>query len=310
MISGDILDNLRKNSQLYIKVGEGDYEPIGNCTNFELSCETGSLPKINLELIQIPTPDNPIPVAEQTRIVDISDLVQYEPYEPIGKNLFNELKIDNSGITLTCESLRNCDDTIDAMRYCVEDIKNTNKYLEKKEGKDMKLLNIYVEKSEKNIKDYYQNLIEMEEKNDIVKQDYDYVVEKYKKDMKELAERYNELNSPTGSFITIEPAFGMESRFKVVHKTTEKEEMYHKLCNDELKQLHDKIDEINAQLEMVDMFGDENNCDYDTVQAILVEYGVINENGRLTSYNPTFVNEEAPVKEAPKKAGRPKKVSK
>lgn len=209
--------------------------------------------------------------------------------------------IKHEGVDFGCDS-------VDAWYYYLKDMKNI-KELEKKEGKNMKLLNMYVEKSQENIRKYYDNLIEMEEKNDIVKQDYDYIVEKYKKAMEELAERYNEANSPTGSFIITEPAFGMESRFKVVHKTTEKEEMFYKLRDDELKQLHDKIDEINAQLEMVNMFGDENNADYDVVQGMLVEYGVINENGRLTPYTPTFVNEEAPVKEAPKKAGRPKKVS-
>ena len=243
-------------------------------------------------------------------------MIQYQPYEPMDDNLYNELKIDNSGITITCEGLRSSGKAfIEAIKNyvpsCSIDLGTLNlyNYEEKKERKNMKLLNMYVEKSQENIRNYYQNLIEMEEKNDIVKQDYDYIVEKYKKDMKELAERYNEVNSPTGSFIITEPAFGMESRFKVVHKTTEKEEMYYKLRDDELKQFHDKIDEINAQLEMVNMFGDENNCDYDTVQAILVEYGVINESGRLTPYTPTFADEEAPAKETPKKAGRPKKVS-
>ncbi len=241
--------------------------------------------------------------------VDVNDYMKwseptsYEPYEPVGKNLYDELKIDDRVITITCEGLRSCDfdcDSIDALRYAVEDMKD------KKEGKDMKLLNIYVEKSEKNIKDYYQKLIEMEEKNDIVKQDYDYIVEKYKKDMKELAERYNELNSPTGSFIIIEPAFGMESRFKVVHKTTEKEEMYYKLRDEELKQLHDKIDEVNAQLEIIT--SDENASHHD-INYVLHNYGIIDENNKLTPYTPTFVDEEAPVKEAPKKVGRPKKVS-
>ena len=259
--------------------------------------------------------------------VDVNDYMKwseptsYEPYETVGKNLFDELKIDDSRMTITCEGLRSageafneairhCWDDIDAMRYCVEDIKNTNKYLEKKEGENMKILNMYVEKSQENIRKYYDNLIKLEENNDVVKKEYDKVVEGYKKAMEELAEKYNEVNSPTGSFIIIEPAFGMESRFTVVHKTTEKEEMYHKLCNDELKQLHDNVEEINAQLEMLDMFGDENNANYDMLQSILIEYGVINENGRLTPYTPTFADEEAPAKEAPKKAGRPKKVSK
>ena len=265
--------------------------------------------------------------------VDVNDYMKwskplsYEPYEPVGKNLSSELKIDDSGIILKCEGLRsygksfmesymntinsgafnfNCDDTIDAMRYCVEDIKNTKKmeeFLNKKEGENMKILNMYVEKSQENIRKYYDNLIEMEKNNDVVTKEYDELINKFMEDMEKLAEKYNELNTPNGSYLT-EDCGDYDFHYMVVHKNTEKEEMYYKLRDEELKQLHDKIDEINAQLEMVDMFGDENNCDYDTVQGILVEYGVINENGRLTPYTPTFADEEAP-----KKVGRPKKVS-
>lgn len=309
MISSDILDDLRKNSQLYIKVGEGDYEPIGNCTNFELSCEAGSLPKINLELIQIPTPDNPIPVAEQTRIMDISDLVQYQPYEPVGKNLFNELKIDDSGITIRCEGLRTYDDTIDAMRYCVEDIEKTKCYekyiLGKKEGENMKILNMYVEKSQENIRNYYQNLIEMEEKNDIVTKEYDELINKFVEDMEKLAEKYNESNTPNGSYLT-EDCGDYDFHYIVVHKNTEKEEMYYKLRDEELKQLREKIEEVQAQLEIIT---NDENSSYHDINYVLHNYGIIDDNGRLTTYTPTFVDKEAPAKEAPKKVGRPKKVS-
>lgn len=316
MISGDILDNLRKNSQLYIKVGEGDYEPIGNCTNFELSCEAGSLPKINLELIQIPTPDNPIPVAEQTRIVDISDLVQYEPYEPVGKNLFNELKIDDSGITITCEGLRSSgkslieyikhhDDSLDALRYCIDDITSTKKLCEEKEGKDMKLLNMYVEKSQDNIRKYYHNLIEMEKNNDVVTKEYDELINKFMEDMEKLAEKYNESNTPNGSYLT-EDCGDYDFHYMVSHKTTEKEEMYMNLCNEEFKQLREKIEEVQAQLEIIT---NDENSSYHDINYVLHNYGIIDDKGRLTPYTPTFTDEEAPVKEAPKKVGRPKKVS-
>lgn len=243
--------------------------------------------------------------------------ISYEPVVSIDDNGIAIRSYDtsiaelcmNNAINLGTLKLHDCDDTIDAIRYCVEDIENTNKYLEKKEGENMKILNMYVEKSQENIRKYYDNLIEMEKNNDVVTKEYDELINKFMEDMEKLAEKYNELNTPNGSYLT-EDCGDYDFHYMVVHKSTEKEEMYHKVCNDELKQLHDKIDEINAQLEMVDMFGDENNCDYDTVQGILVEYGVINENGRLTPYTPTFADEEVPVKEAPKKAGRPKKVSK
>lgn len=254
-----------ENAQVYVK-----YEPL----NDGASSITINTDGINL-IGGTPTPYTPYPINFPT----IGELDLYTHHD---------------GCDIICDSL-------DALRYAVEDIKD------KKEGENMKLLNMYVEKSQENIRNYYQNLIEMEEKNDIVKEDYDYIVEKYKKDMKELAERYNEVNSPTGSFIIIEPAFGMESRFKVVHKTTEKEEMYYKLRDEELKQLREKIEEVQAQLEIIT---NDENSSYHDINYVLHNYGIIDDNGKLTPYNPTFVDEEAPVKEAPKKVGRPKKVSK
>lgn len=205
------------------------------------------------------------------------------------------------------ESMRHWDE-IDAMRYYVEeDIERTKCYekyvLGKKEGENMKILNMYVEKSQENIRKYYDNLIEMERNNDVVAKEYDELINKFVKDMEKLAEKYNESNTPNGSYLT-EDCGDYDFHYMVSHKITEKEEMYYKLRDEEMKQLHEKIEEINAQLEMLDMFGDENNANYDVVQDILTEYGVINENGRLTPYTPTFADEEAP-----KKAGRPKKVS-
>lgn len=177
-----------------------------------------------------------------------------------------------------------CDD-IDAIRYAIEELKG------KKERNKMKLLNMYVGKSEENIVNYYDNLIKEEENNDIVKQEYDKLVEKFQKDMEQLAEKYN--NASTGSFLLKNDMF--DSGYTFVHKVTDKEFTYKELKRDELQQLHDKIEEINAQIECVEMFGDENNANYDMLQSILIEYGVINENGRLTPYTPTYV-EETPKK--------------
>ena len=245
--------------------------------------------------------------------LELYNHTSYEPYEPCGKNLFNGLKIDNSGMTITCEGLRSagkafneairhCWDDIDAMRYCVEDIKNTEKmeeFLNKKEGKDMKLLNMYVEKSQENIRKYYNNLIEMEKNNDVVTKEYDELINKFVEDMEKLAEKYNESNTPNGSYLT-EDCGDYDFHYMVLHKTTEKEEMYMDLCNEELKQLHDKIDEVQAQLEIIT--SDENSSHHD-INYVLHNYGIIDENYKLTPYSPTF------VEEAPKKAGRPKKVS-
>lgn len=264
--------------------------------------------------------------------VDVNDYMKwskplsYEPYEPVGKNLSSELKIDDSGIILKCEALRscgksfmescmntinsgafnfNCDDTIDAMRYCVEDIENTNKYLEKKEGENMKILNMYVEKSQENIRNYYKNLMEMEANNDVVTKEYNELTNKFVEDMEKLAEKYNESSTPNGSYLTY--CGDYDFHYIVLRKPTEKEEMYHKLRDEELKQLREKIEEVQAQLEIIT---NDENSSYHDINYVLHNYGIIDDNGKLTPYTPTFADEEAPVKEAPKKAGRPKKVSK
>lgn len=253
-----------------------------------------------------------------------SEPTSYEPYEPVDINLCDALKIDDSGITIrsydtsiveSCMNnainlgtlkLYDCDDTIDAMRYCVEDIKNTNKYLEKKEGENMKILNMYVEKSQGNIRKYYDNLIEMEKNNDVVTKEYDELINKFMEDMEKLAEKYNELNTPNGSYLT-EDCGDYDFHYMVVHENTEKEEMYYKLREEELKQLREKIEEVQAQLEIIT---NDENSSYHDINYVLHNYGIIDDNGKLTPYTPTFTDEEAPVKEAPKKVGRPKKVSK
>lgn len=240
-------------------------------------------------------------------------MIQYQPYEPVGENLYNELKIDDSGITITCEGLRSSGKAfIEAIKHynvpsCSIDLGTLNlyNYEEKKEGENMKLLNMYVEKSQENIRKYYRNLIELEQSNDVVQKEYDELINKFKEDMEKLAEKYNESNTPNGSYLTYCGDYYFH--YMVLHKHTEKEEMYYKLRDEELKQLREKIEEVQAQLEIIT---NDENSSYHDINYVLHNYGIIDDNGRLTPYIPTFTDEEAPVKEAPKKAGRPKKVSK
>lgn len=245
-----------------------------------------------------------------------SEPTSYEPYEPVGKNLFDGLKIDDSGITITCEGLRSSgkslieyikhhDDSLDALRYCIDDITSTKKLCEEKEGENMKILNMYVEKSQENIRKYYKNLMEMEANNDVVTKEYDELTNKFVEDMEKLAEKYNESSTPNGSYLTY--CGDYDFHYIVLRKPTEKEEMYHKLCDEELKQLREKIEEVQAQLEIIT---NDENSSYHDINYVLHNYGIIDDNGKLTPYTPTFTDEEAPVKEAPKKVGRPKKVSK
>ena len=218
-----------------------------------------------------------------------SEPTTYEPYEPVGKNLFDELKIDDSGMIITCEGLRSCGkslmescmNTIDlgTMRYCVEDIENTNKYLEEKEGENMKILNMYVEKSEKNIKEYYDKLLDEEYDNREVVKEFKTLCDKFQEDLAKLAEKTanDECKLVELDWEDFEPAYGIEC-----NPTEEEQEIKEKL-SEELRNLHDKVDEVNAQLEIIT--NDENSSHHD-VNYVLHNYGIIDDNNKLTPYTP------------------------
>lgn len=181
-------------------------------------------------------------------------------------------------------------DGIDALRYAVED-------MNKKEGKDMKLLNMYVEKSEKNIKDYYEKLLEEEYEDRGVVKEFNSLCNKFQEDLAKLAEKTanDECKLVEIDWELFESGYGIEC-----NPTKEEIEIREKL-SEELRNLHDKIDEVNAQLEIVT--SDENSSHHD-INYVLYNYGIVDDANKLTPYTPTFVG-----KEAPKKAGRPKKVS-
>ena len=179
---------------------------------------------------------------------------------------------------------------VDALRYVIEN-------MNKKEGKDMKLLNMYVEKSEKNIKDYYEKLLNEEYNNREVVKEFDDLCNKFQEDLAKLAEKTadEKIRLIELEYEDFESGYGIEC-----NPTEEEQEIREKL-SEELRNLHDKIDEVNAQLEIIT--SDENSSHHD-INYVLHNYGIIDENYKLTPYTPTFVG-----KEAPKKAGRPKKVS-
>lgn len=236
-------------------------------------------------------------------------MIQYQPYEPVGENLYNELKINDSGITITCEGLRSSgkslieyikhhDDSLDALRYCIDDITSTKKLCEEKEGENMKILNMYVEKSEKNIKEYYEKLLDEEYNSREVVKEYETLCDKFQEDLAKLAEKTanEKIRLIDLEYEVFESGYGIEC-----NPTEEEQEIREKL-SEESRNLHDKIDEVNAQLEIIT---NDENSSYHDINYVLHNYGIIDENYKLTPYTPTFVG-----KEAPKKAGRPKKVSK
>lgn len=190
-------------------------------------------------------------------------------------------------------------DSIDAYVYGIWNTKNNDEEenLNKKEGKDMKLLNMYVEKSEKNIKDYYEKLLEEEFNNREVVKEFKDLCDKFQEDLAKLSEKtaFQKIKLIKLTYEDFESGYGIECN------STEEEDMLRDKLNEELKQLHEKVEEVQAQLEIVT--SDENSSHHD-INYVLYNYGIVDDANKLTPYTPTFVG-----KEAPKKAGRPKKVS-
>ena len=167
----------------------------------------------------------------------------------------------------------------------------------KKEGENMKLLNMYVEKSEKNIRDYYEKLLDEEYNNREVVKEFETLCDKFQEDLAKLAEK---TANDECKLVEIDYEY-FESGYGIECNPTEEEDMLRDKLNEELKQLHEKVEEVQAQLEIVT--SDENSSHHD-INYVLYNYGIVDDANKLTPYTPTFVG-----KEAPKKAGRPKKVS-
>lgn len=167
----------------------------------------------------------------------------------------------------------------------------------KKEGENMKILNMYVEKSEKNIRDYYKKLLDDEYNSREVVKEFKDLCNKFQEDLAKLAEK-----TANEKIRLIDLEYEVfESGYGIKCNPTEEEQEIREKLNEELRNLHDKIDEVNAQLEIIT--SDKNSSHHD-IHYVLHNYSIVDDNGKLTPYTPTFVG-----KEAPKKVGRPKKVS-
>ena len=263
MITGEQLKAIQNHNQIAIRKDDGEWEILGNINTFEINCECGCVPTINAEITQnhIYTMPNPN-YATEIVFPEIPDMTEcyYNPEANIDLNV----------------------DGIDAMRYCVEDIKNTKKmeeFLNKKEGKEMKLLNMYVEKSEKNIKDYYEKLLDEEYNNREVVKEFETLCDKFQEDLAKLAEK-----TANEKIKLIELEYeDFESGYGIECDSTEEEEEIREKLSEELRNLHEKIDEVNAQLEIIT--SDENSSHHD-INYVLHNYGIIDENNKLTPYTP------------------------
>lgn len=256
----------------------------------------------------------------------------YEPYETCGKNLF-----DNAQIIMSpppkfgkCNVVENetgivhpypmwlSDDSADALNYCVNDIMNTKK-LEEKEGINMDLLKLYNKKSIKNINMYYDKLVKEERENDVVEKEYNAILDKFLKDLQKLIEKYNVYNKHNGSYLEEDEDFACCDNEEIksmlalpayfVHDETEKEHEIETKRQNELHQLEENIEELNAHFCLMPPVETDS---HDQVMKILKAYGVVDENGKLTPYTPEAIGdaccEECKCEEI-KHRGRPKKES-
>ena len=251
MITGEQLKAIQNHNQIAIRKDNGEWEILGNVNNFEMSCECGEIPTINMEISQnhiytMPTPNTPQPINFPT----LGELDLYKHHD---------------GCDIICDSL-------DALRYAVED-------MNKKEGENMKLLNMYVEKSEKNIKDYYEKLLDEEYNNREVVKEFKTLCDKFQEDLAKLAEK---TTSNKCRLVEIDLEY-FESGYGIECNPTEEEIEIREKLSEELRNLHDKIDEVNAQLEII---GNDENSSHHDVNYVLHNYGIIDENNKLTPYTP------------------------
>lgn len=210
---------------------------------------------------------------------------------------------------ITCSAL---DDSADALRYCVEDTtltKEMKKLVNKKEGNKMELLRLYNKKSNQNINEHYDLLIEHEKENDVVRKEFEELVDKFNEDLENLANKYNPYNAVKGTYIIEDECSDFDIPYSLFHDNTEKEKEINSMRVDELHKLDEKIEEINAHFQLLPIV---EATSHEQVMEILKAYGVVNDVGQLTPYTPEAIGdtccEECKCEEK-KHRGRPKKES-
>ena len=212
------------------------------------------------------------------------EATDYEPYEPA------------PSLTI--------DDSIDAIRYCVNDCNITKEYERKlnkeKEGISMKLLKLWHDKSIDNIDKYYDKLREEEcNKNEVVK-DVKKLTEKYVEDMNDLIEKY-------GDKIVFDECGFADSTFVDIESTDEFNTI-DKMHQAEIERINNICEEVTAHAELIPAPISEYSH-YEIID-VLKAYGIVDKNGVLTPYHPDTKKENDNVNLKKKKCGRPKKESK
>ncbi len=190
-----------------------------------------------------------------------------------GKNLFDSTKVQTDFYEryIKGTSFDDVDsDSVDALRYCINDLITTNEYCEKiEEEKDMnKVVNLWYERKRNKIIDKYDKLeAEFNTTKYSVVESFNELVQRFNEDLESLYK----MDKATEQFVLKENAPNNVVKYCIDYERIDKEfeEEYRNKRDEELKEIKDIKDEVEAQLSLSD--------DLKYQQEVLERYNIINK---------------------------------
>lgn len=166
-------------------------------------------------------------------------------------------------------------DSINAVRYCMNDITTTNTYVENKEEKNMnKVVTLWYERKRKSIEKKYDKLREeFGEKQYNVVESFNELVDKFNKDLDGLFQ----FDKASEQFVLVNNAPNNVIKYKIdVNKLDDE---FNEMYRDEIRKAYKKIDdtreEVEAQLSLSD--------DLKYQQEVLERYNIISKKTKKIS---------------------------
>lgn len=212
-------------------------------------------------------------------VVDLSDhfVDSLYPYivdiETCGNNLFDNFKVQTDFYERCVKGTSFDDvdsDSIDALRYCINDLITTNNCCEKiEEEKDMnKVVNLWYERKRNKIIEKYDELeAEFNTTKYSVVESFNELVQRFNEDLESLYK----MDKATEQFVLKENAPNNVVKYCIDYERIDKEfeEEYRNKRDEELKEIKDIKDEVEAQLSLSD--------DLKYQQEVLERYNIINK---------------------------------
>lgn len=208
---------------------------------------------------------------EGIRLCDMGDNDDYwldEEVELVRPNLYGEHVFNY--IDDTMDTSKRDIDSIDALRYCINDLITTNNCCEKiEEEKDMnKVVNLWYERKRDKIVDKYKEMeAEFYNNKYSVVESFNELVDKFNEDLESLYK----MDKATEQFVLKENAPTNVVKYCLdLDKLKEEFEVEYLIKrNEELKEIEDTRLEVEAQLSL------SNDLEYQ--QEVLERYGIINK---------------------------------